>query len=70
MEMNPSVARYIPKRVLPHVVTCYRDSDGYWAMCEKGWHFDATDCHTAHGFTLQEFRDDVRRIIPVENDWD
>lgn len=69
-ELDTTVSRYIPKKVLPHVVDCYKDSDGYWAVCEKGWHFSATECHTAHGTTVQEFRDDVRSIEQVENDWD
>jgi len=69
-EINPKVARYIPKKVMPHIITCYKDSDGYWAVCEKGWHFDNTECHTAHGTTVAEFKEDVWCINPVENDWD
>ena len=65
-----NVARYIPKKVLKHITNCYKDSDGYWAICEKGWHFDNTGCHTAHGETVAEFKEDVWRVIPVENDWD
>ena len=69
-EFDPSVSRYIPKKVLPHITNCYKDSDGYWAICENGWHFLATDCHTAHGTTVQEFREDVRLIEHVTDDWD
>lgn len=69
-EFDKSVSRYIPKRVLSHVTNCYKDSDGYWSICEKGWHFSATGCHTAHGTTVQEFREDVRLIEQVADDWD
>ena len=64
------VAKYIPKKVLPHIKACWKDSDGYWATCEKGWHFFATECHTAHGETVSEFREDVRLLVQVNDDWD
>lgn len=70
--MNNRVIKYIPKRVLPLIVDCYKDDDGYWATCVKGWHFANTGCHTAHGETIAEFKDDIRSImhIGIENDWD
>ena len=70
--MDERVMKYIPKKILPHIVDCSKDSDGYWAGCERGWHFAATDCHTAHGNTVAEFKADIRSITQVDydSDWD
>ena len=44
--MDDKLKKYIPKKVLPRLTDYYNDPDGYWAYCERGYHFAATDCHT------------------------
>lgn len=70
--IDERLMRYIPKRIRPMITECYRDSDGYWAACPRGFHFRNTDCHTAHGFTIAEFLADIRSIQEVNyaDDWD
>ena len=68
--MDERLMKYIPKKIQPHIIECESDSDGYWAICETGWHFVSTGCHTAHGYTIAEFRSDVARLVQVEDDWD
>lgn len=70
--MDEKLMRYIPKRIQPHITDAYKDDDGYWAVCERGWRFANTDCHTAHGNTVAEFKEDILSIVEVnyEDDWD
>jgi len=66
--IDPTVMRYIPKKVQPYIMCAEKDIDGYWAYCVPGAKFIATDCHTAHGETVAEFKNDVRWIKEWEND--
>lgn len=62
--LDPSLLRYVPKRLVSHVVEAYRDSDGIWI------HGDDSFCgpcgyHSLHCYTVSELRDELRSTTVV-----
>lgn len=58
----------IPKKYQPMLDEAFHDSDGYWAYTKNGYRFDATESHTAHGYTQAEFLQDIRSLSVCDCD--
>lgn len=58
--------KIIPKKFMQHIDEAYKDSEGYWAYAKNGYKFEATDSHTALGYTQKEFLSDIRSITTCQ----
>lgn len=51
---SSSLLRYVPSRLLPFLVDCYRDSDGYWFHFSDHVVDHSTGSHTVHEDTIRQ----------------
>ena len=58
----------VPKKYQFMIDEVYHDSDGYWAYTNKGFRFNDTECHTAHGDTQSQLLQDIRSLGKCECD--
>lgn len=55
--------KFVAKKYAKNIEEFEKDYDGYWAYAKKGYKFENTGCHTAHGYTQKEFLEDVRTLV-------
>ena len=68
--MDAKLARYIPKRIMPHVEDVFRDSDGIWVWGD-GHFFDPSSwTHSVHVDTIAELRRDIRGVCIYPNEFE
>lgn len=58
--MDAKLARYVPKRLIPHVQDVFRDSDGIWAWGDDFLWDGGSGSHTIHEETVARFREALR----------
>ena len=56
----------VPVKYQHGIDEIFKDDDGYWAYSKKGYKFDATECHTAHGYTVAETLSDIRSLTTCD----
>lgn len=64
--MKNSTNMKIAKKYENMIESVDKDFDGYWAYSKKGFMFENTGTHTAHGETQKEFLSDLRSITKCE----
>ena len=65
---DPMVLKYIPKRKLSAIKSCWHDSDGYWIMLNEEYNADNVDsnCRTIHEDTIKQLRYQIAGIRRVK----
>jgi len=58
--------KFIPKKYMQNLELVEKDLDGYWGYSKKGYKFENTGCHTAHGVSQKEFMEDIRSMTICE----
>lgn len=60
---DAKIMKYVPKKYHDAIESCEKDGDGYWIYLKDGYNAVATGCHTMHGYTISELREDISQGI-------